>query len=51
VPLKGDLEFTTVGRSAYVEMVVPDAYQPAADALVDVAAAIKGATRATRPCL
>jgi hypothetical protein len=51
VPLTGDLDFTTVGRSAYVEMLVPDAYQPAADALVDVSRAIKSATTATNPCV
>ena len=47
----GDLMFTTVGRSAYVSLLVPDTYQPAADALVDVAAAIKGATTVTKPCV
>jgi Protein of unknown function (DUF3515) len=50
-PLTGTLEFTTVGRSAYVEVVVPDAYQPAADALVDVARAVKNATTVTKPCV
>jgi uncharacterized protein DUF3515 len=51
LPLVGDLEFTTVGRSAYVRLLVPDAYQPAADALVDVAPAIKEATTETKPCV
>jgi hypothetical protein len=50
-PVTGTLEFTTVGRSTYVEMVVPDAYQPAADVLVDVAGAIKSATTVTKPCV
>jgi Protein of unknown function (DUF3515) len=48
--LRGDLDFTTVGRSAYVRVRVPDAYQPAADALVDLAATIRGHTRVTKPC-
>lgn len=33
--------FTTVGRSAYVEVSVPSAYQPPANALVDVGEAIR----------
>ena len=49
-PLSGDLVFTTVGRSAYVRLVVPDAYQPASDALVDLAGAIRSSTAATDPC-
>jgi hypothetical protein len=50
-PLSGDLTFTTVGRSAYVQVVVPDAYQPTADALVDLTPAVKVGTTATRPCV
>jgi Protein of unknown function (DUF3515) len=49
--VQGELDFTTVGRSAYVTVRVPDAYQPAADALVDLTAAVKGATTATKPCV
>ncbi len=50
LPVTGTLEFTTIGRSAYVTLRVPTAYQPASDALVDLAPAIKAATTATRPC-
>jgi Protein of unknown function (DUF3515) len=49
-PIKGTLDFTTIGRSAYVEVSVPDAYQPQADALADLAAAIAKATRSVHPC-
>ena len=49
-PIKGTLDFTTIGRSAYVEVSVPDAYQPQADALADLAAAISAATRSVHPC-
>ncbi|MGD9955807.1 MAG: DUF3515 domain-containing protein [Candidatus Nanopelagicales bacterium] len=33
--------FTTVGRSINVEVSVPDAYSPEADALVDISAAVR----------
>jgi hypothetical protein len=33
--------FTTWGRVLYVEVMVPDAYAPEANALVDLAPAIK----------
>jgi hypothetical protein len=33
--------FTTVGRTANVELVVPGAYAPEADALVDLAATVR----------
>ncbi len=51
LPLTGTVEFTTIGRSAYVEVQVPDAYQPAANPLVDLSRAVKGATTATKPCV
>lgn len=36
-----DYRFTTIGRRGYVRVTVPDKYSPQADALTDVAAAIK----------
>jgi hypothetical protein len=42
--------FTTVGRSAYVEVAVPEAYQPAAEPLVDLADAIRRHIPERRPC-
>lgn len=49
-PLHGTLDFTTVGRSPYVRVSVPDDVQPAADALVDLAPAIRQHTEVLRPC-
>ncbi len=49
-PIKGTLDFTTIGRSVYVEVSVPDAYQPQADALADLARAVTAATRSVHPC-
>lgn len=46
-----DRVFTTIGRSAYVRVTVPDRYQPAADALVDVATAIKATVPVVRNCV
>jgi hypothetical protein len=43
--------FTTVGRSVNVQVQVPYEYEPAADALVDVAAAVRSAVPEERPCL
>jgi Protein of unknown function (DUF3515) len=43
--------FTTVGRSAYVEMSVPAAYQPPANALVDVADAIRRTVPVRTACV
>ncbi len=42
--------FTTIGRSTYVEVRVPKDYTPEADALVDLAPAIKQATTWPHPC-
>lgn len=50
-PVDSELVFTTIGRSAYVEVSVPADYQPAADALVDLADAIAAATDDVRPCV
>jgi hypothetical protein len=49
-PITGTLDFTTIGRSVYVEVSVPDAYQPQADALADLAAPVTAATRSVHPC-
>ncbi len=50
-PVDGAVVFTTIGRSAYVEVTVPPDYQPPADALVDLSDAISTATDDVRPCL
>jgi Protein of unknown function (DUF3515) len=49
-PVQGTLDFTTIGRSVYVEVSVPDAYAPQADALADVAGAVAKTTRLVQPC-
>ncbi|MGW5364717.1 DUF3515 domain-containing protein [Actinopolymorpha pittospori] len=43
--------FTTVGRSAYVEMSVPSAYEPPANALVDVGEAIRRTVPVRTACV
>jgi hypothetical protein len=48
---KGGYLFTTIGRAAYVEVGVPDAYSPEANALVDLADAIKASVPVRTPCL
>jgi len=40
-PVDSGYRFTTVSREANVEVLVPDAYAPEANALVDLAATIK----------
>ena len=50
-PVTAEIVFTTVGRSPYVEVAVPPDYQPAANALVDVAEAVSSATTERRPCV
>jgi hypothetical protein len=47
----GGYVFTTVGRTAGVEVSVPDEYRPEVNALVDVTRAIKANTRSTHPCV
>jgi hypothetical protein len=44
-------EFTTIGRAAYVEVRVPTSYVPAADALVDLATAVKRTLKIVAPCV
>ncbi|MGA4507658.1 DUF3515 domain-containing protein [Propionibacteriaceae bacterium G1746] len=33
--------FTTIGRTGYIEVIVPEQYEPAGDALMDLGAAVK----------
>jgi hypothetical protein len=49
-PIEGTLVFTTVDRSPYVAVRVPPAYEPAADALVDLGAAVKQHTTSVGHC-
>ena len=42
--------FTTIGRQPVVRLEVPYSYEPAGDALVDVATAVRGSTTAQSPC-
>lgn len=48
--VSADLDFTTIGRSAYVVVHVPSTYRPAAEALVDLATVVKQHTTDLRPC-
>jgi hypothetical protein len=43
--------FTTIGRVSTVELRVPSDYTPAANALVDVAAAIRESVPVRHPCV
>lgn len=50
-PPQGDVTFTTIGRSVYVEIAVPGTFAPhQGDALVDVAAAVADTTQVLQPC-
>ncbi|MGH3473228.1 MAG: DUF3515 domain-containing protein [Nocardioidaceae bacterium] len=49
-PVTGTLVFTTIGRAAYVQVTVPDNYQPATDVLVDLTNVIKASTKTVRRC-
>jgi hypothetical protein len=42
--------FTTIGRAAYVEVSVPDAWQPQADALAGLATPVSDAVPEVEPC-
>jgi Protein of unknown function (DUF3515) len=42
-PVPGGYRFTTTGRTAYVEVSVPNAYQPEVAALTDLAVAVSAA--------
>jgi hypothetical protein len=48
---EGGFTFTTIGRSTPVQVRVPYDYEPAADALVDVAAAIRRTVPEILPCV
>ncbi|MGH3356388.1 MAG: DUF3515 family protein [Nocardioidaceae bacterium] len=43
--------FTTIGRASNVDVFVPYDYEPAADALVDLAGPIRSVVPETRPCV
>lgn len=43
--------FTTVGRRFYVSVEVPDDYDPASDALADLASAIQKHDPSVQPCV
>ncbi len=43
--------FTTIGRSFHVSLEVPKAYDPAADALADVASTVKKHDPEEQPCV
>lgn len=43
--------FTTIGRKAFVSVVVPKSYEPPADVLIDVAAVIKEHNPVVTPCV
>ena len=43
--------FTTIGRSFHVSVEVPKSYDPAADALADLATTVKKHDPETKPCV
>lgn len=43
--------FTTIGRETYVQVRVPQDYDPQADALIDLAEAVKRNVRQVRDCV
>jgi hypothetical protein len=50
-PARGGFLFTTIGRSAFVELAVPTAYAPETNALVDVAATVAAHDPVHTPCV
>jgi hypothetical protein len=46
-----DVVMTTIGRSQNVEVAIPSDYFPPANAMVDLAAAVKRTIREEKPCL
>lgn len=46
-----DYRFTTIGRKAHVQVTVPNKQSPQADALVDLASAIKKHNPVTKKCV
>ncbi|QDP97231.1 DUF3515 domain-containing protein [Microlunatus elymi] len=47
----GDYRFTTIGRKAYVQVVVPDKYAPQANPLIDLAKPIKDTVPVIKNCV
>ena len=47
----GGQVFTTIGRDPDVSVEVPGDFRPAGAALIDVADAVKAASRAAKPCV
>jgi hypothetical protein len=50
-PPDDTIVFTTIGRSAYIEVTVPERWSGDVDALADVADAVKASTQDIQPCL
>ncbi|TDO92770.1 DUF3515 family protein [Enemella evansiae] len=48
---QGGWLFTTIGRTATIQVGVPNKYAPEADALVDLAAAVATGNPSQKPCL
>jgi hypothetical protein len=46
-----DIVMTTVGRSVNVEVRIPSDYWPPVNTMVDLAPAVKKATRSVKPCV
>jgi len=49
--VNGGYRFTTIGREVPIEVTVPHAYAPEADALVDLAPAVKAANPVRERCV
>lgn len=47
----GSQVFTTIGRDVHISVEVPDDYEPAADALIDLGDVIAEQTTEVRPCV
>ncbi len=45
-----DITMTTVGRSVYVQVRIPEQYFPPVNTMVDLAPALKRTVRSVRPC-
>lgn len=48
-PLRGAWRFTTIGRAGFIEVVVPERYEPAGDVLNELTTAVKKLPE-TKPC-
>lgn len=46
-----DIRYTTIGRSTLVQVTVPNKYTPQANALVDLAPAVKSQIPLDQPCV